>query len=77
MIKKDVRFVWIVPSLLALAVMACSLGGGAEATATPLPRPTRKAPDAVDAPPPRGVAPGCGFGRAALNTGGHTCIEGS
>jgi hypothetical protein len=42
MIKRDARFVWIVPSLLALAVMACAVGGGAEATATPLPRPTQR-----------------------------------
>jgi len=39
--SKQLRFVWIVPLLLALAVLACS-GGAPEATATPLPRPTQK-----------------------------------
>ena len=40
--KLNARFVWIVPALLALAVLACSGGSAPEATATPLPRPTQK-----------------------------------
>ncbi len=40
MMKKDARLVWVVPVVLALAVLACS--GQAEPTATPLPRPTQK-----------------------------------
>jgi len=39
---QNARFVWIVPALLALAVLACSGGSAPEATATPLPRPTQK-----------------------------------
>jgi hypothetical protein len=40
MAKQDARRLWIVPVLLALAVLACS--GSPEPTATPLPRPTQK-----------------------------------
>jgi hypothetical protein len=39
--KKVAHSVWVAASVLALAAMACSLGG-AEATATPLPRPTQR-----------------------------------
>ena len=37
---QNARQIWIVPAVLALAVLAC--GGGAEPTATALPRPTQK-----------------------------------
>ena len=40
--KQNARFVWIVPVVLALAVLACSGASTPEATATPLPRPTQK-----------------------------------
>jgi hypothetical protein len=38
----NARFVWVVPVLLAAAVLACSGSNTPEATATPLPRPTQK-----------------------------------